>query len=149
MDIAIIYRPTQRPGIVLDHLFNEELVLVTSCSASLDKLGDGYIFINWGPEFSADHALAFPEMRRPSIHLDLGTLAVQHLLTQPATGYFPMRVAKRYIEKGILAAVEGAPRFIYPAYAVYPEERDESAFEPILNLLHESVASIHSLQSEQ
>ena len=25
-----------------------------------------------------------------------------------------------------------SPRFVYPAYAVYPEDRDEEAYEPIL-----------------
>lgn len=34
------------------------------------------------------------------------------------------------------------PRFVYPVYAVYPEDRDEDAYEPILSALKTQASSL-------
>lgn len=144
LDIAVLYRPVQRPGLVLEHLFDEELVLVTSGDRRARRPGEGYVFVNWGPEFQADHALAYPDLKRPGLFLDLGSLGVSYLLGKKASGYFPLRVAQPYFGAGDLAPVQGAPRFVYPAYAVYSEERDEDAFVPILTALREFAGNLLS-----
>lgn len=132
LDLAIMYRPAQRPGLAIEHLFDEELVMVTSGSATVRRPGSDYVFVNWGPEFQADHALAFPDISHPGLHLDLGSLGVNYLLDKKATGYFPIRVARPLIDSGELQIVKRVPRFVYPAYAVYASERDEKSFEPVL-----------------
>jgi DNA-binding transcriptional LysR family regulator len=142
LDLAIMYRPANRPGLVIEHLFDEELVLVTSGDMRGRRPMSEYVFVNWGPEFQADHALAFPNLRHPGLSLDLGTLGVSYLLTARGSGYFPIRVAKAYIGSGELHLVKRAPRFVYPAYAVYPEDRDEEAYEPILAGLQEIIAEL-------
>jgi len=142
LDLAVMYRPANRPGLIIEHLFDEELVLVTSGDMRGRRPMSEYVFVNWGPEFQADHALAFPNLRHPGLSLDLGTLGVSYLLTARGSGYFPIRVAKTYIESGELHLVKRAPRFVYPAYAVYPEDRDEEAYEPILSGLLEIIAEL-------
>jgi LysR family transcriptional regulator, flagellar master operon regulator len=118
------------------------LVLVTSGDARGRRAMMEYVFVNWGPEFEADHALAFPNLRHPGLSLDLGTLGVSYLLSTRGSGYFPMRVARVYIDSGELQMVRRAPRFVYPAYAVYPEDRDEEAYEPILQGLKQVVSTM-------
>ncbi len=142
LDLAVMYRPARRPGLVIEHLFDEELVLVTSGDGRGRRAMLDYVFVNWGPEFEADHALAFPNLRHPGLSLDLGTLGVSYLLSTRGSGYFPMRVAKGHIELGELQMVRRAPRFVYPAFAVYPADRDEEAYEPILEGLKEVVARL-------
>jgi DNA-binding transcriptional LysR family regulator len=136
LDLAIMYRPTNRPGLIIEHLFDEELVLVTSDPRGRRSMSE-YVFVNWGPEFQADHALAFPNLRHPGLSLDLGTLGVRYLLAARGSGYFPIRVVQDHIDSGQLHLVKRAPRFVYPAYVVYPEDRDEEAYEPILSALRD------------
>ena len=132
LDMAVAYRPTNRPGLIVEHIFDEELVLVTSSGARSRRPGPGYVFVNWGPEFAADHTETYPELAHTGLHLDLGAIGVNYLLETQGSGYFPIRVAQPYLEDGRLVLVGRARRFVYPVYAVYPENRDEAAFEPLL-----------------
>lgn len=133
LDLAVMYRPVKKPGLVVEHLFDEELVMVSSADAGDGNIGKDYAFVNWGPEFHADHAMAFPNLTHPGLYLDLGSLGVSYLLENRASGYFPVRIAKPHIAAGRLHIVKRTPRFVYPVYAVYPEQRDEAAFEPLLD----------------
>ncbi|GJM03852.1 MAG: transcriptional regulator [Rhodomicrobium sp.] len=126
LDIAVLYRPTQRPGLILEHIFDEELVLVTSNEQDTSRPGQNYVLVNWGPEFMADHAAAYPEMKCPALNLDLGALAITYLLEEKAAGYFPIRTSQPYIESGKLKLIPRAPRFVYPVYAVYNEVLDDN-----------------------
>jgi DNA-binding transcriptional LysR family regulator len=132
LDLAVMYRPANRAGLIIEHLFDEELVLVASRESSERRPRADYVYVNWGPEFRADHALAFPELAHPGLSLDVGALSVGYLAGRRASAYFPIRTARPMIESGALRLVKKAPRFVYPAYAVYPEDRDEEAYEPIL-----------------
>ena len=140
LDLAIMYRPTGRPGLIIEHLFDEELVFI-SAKAEPDTATD-YIFVNWGPEFEADHALAFPNSRLAGLSLDLGALSITALLAANGAAYFPRRTAQAYIDRGELTLIRRSPRFLYPAYAVYPEDRDEEAYAPILDSLKETASSL-------
>lgn len=141
LDLAIMYRPTNRPGLLIEHLFDEELVLVAGGGERKQPMSN-YVFINWGPEFQADHALAFPNLRLPGLSLDLGAEGVRYLLNARSAGYFPIRSAQPYIDSGDLTLIKRSPRFVYPAYAVYPEDRDEEAYEPILASLKQIASAL-------
>jgi LysR family transcriptional regulator, flagellar master operon regulator len=141
LDLAIMYRPTNRPGLIIEHLFDEELVLVAGGGERKQPMSN-YVFINWGPEFQADHALAFPNLRLPGLSLDLGAEGVRYLLNARSAGYFPIRSAQPYIDSGDLTLIKRSPRFVYPAYAVYPEDRDEEAYEPILASLKQIASAL-------
>lgn len=132
LDIAVLYRPEARPGIVIRQIFEEQLVLVSSVPASATGKSGNYIYIDWGPEFQADHALNFPNMEVPSMSLNLGTLGISLLLENRASGYFPFRIAKPYMEKGTLRIKKDAPSFTYPVYAAFPESCDQMAIEKAL-----------------
>lgn len=132
VDIAAVYRATQRPGLVVEHVFDEELVLVTSSDSDPRRPEGDYVFVNWGPEFAADHALAFPDLNRTGLTLDLGVLGIGYLLETRASGYFPKRVAQPYLDDGRLRIASKARRFLYPVYVVFPEDRDGALFDPLL-----------------
>jgi DNA-binding transcriptional LysR family regulator len=142
LDLAIMHRPVQHPGLVIEHLFEEELLLVTSGDPKAARPGEGYVFVNWGPEFQADHALAYPELKRPGLYLELGSLGVGYLLDKRASGYFPARAVRPLVADGQLALLETAPRFVYSAYAVYPDDRAETDFDQILENLRRIAAQI-------
>jgi LysR family transcriptional regulator, flagellar master operon regulator len=132
LDLAIVYRAQTRAGIAVEHVLDEELVLVTSGDSAARRPGENYVFVNWGPEFSADHAHTYPELALTGLQLDLGAIAVSYLLDAKASAYFPLRIAAPYIGDGRLKLVERARRFVYPVYLAYPEERDADSYEPLL-----------------
>ncbi|MGF1622707.1 MAG: LysR family transcriptional regulator [Rhodomicrobiaceae bacterium] len=134
LDLAIMYRPTNRPGLVIEHLFDEELVLVSASGDREAPMAD-YVFVDWGPEFGSDHALAFPANRLAGLSLKLGAIGVSTLIATGGVAYFPLRTAQAYLDRGELTPIKRLPRFVYPAYAVYPEDRDEEAYQPILDSL--------------
>jgi len=61
LDLAVMYRPGQPPGLTIEHLFDEEFVLVTSAPARSRRTESNYVFVDWGPDFQAEHAAAYPE----------------------------------------------------------------------------------------
>jgi DNA-binding transcriptional LysR family regulator len=129
LDLAVMYRPAQPPGHVIEHLFDEEFVLVTS---SRTRSANDYVFVDWGADFQQDHAAAYPELMNPGLNLDLGSISIDYLLANEASAYFPMRIVKHHIARGRLRQPKRARRFVYPVYMVYPEARDEEAYEPII-----------------
>ncbi|WP_262692659.1 LysR family transcriptional regulator [Kordiimonas aestuarii] len=148
IDFAVLYRPTARPGIVIRQVFEEQLVLVSSDLAA-PKLDKGrYVFVDWGPEFQADHALNFPGMATPPLNLNVGTLGISFLLENRAAGYFPLRIAAPFLLSGELMRVKNAPAFTYPVYGAYPEDHDKELIKTVFRgLRHLSKREIPQIQS--
>ncbi|MCL4767789.1 MAG: LysR family transcriptional regulator [Hyphomicrobiaceae bacterium] len=142
LDLAVVYRPVQPPGLIVEHLFDEEFVLVTSGRSMSRRIGGDYVFVNWGPDFQLDHASAHPELTSPGLSMDLGPLALSYVLGNPASGYFPMRLVKQHIARGRLRLPKRVRKFVYPVYMIYPESRDEEAYEPILGGLRREAAKL-------
>ena len=91
-----MYEPGQPPGFTIEHLFDEEFVLVTSAPGRRRHQSD-YVFVDWGPDFQADHAAAFPELNNTGVNLDLGSMGIDYLLANEASGYFPRRLVKNHV----------------------------------------------------
>ncbi len=148
LDLAVMYRPVPPPGLTLEHLFEEEFVLVSGARASSRRTAAEFISIEWGPEFQVDHATAFPRLRNPGLHLDLGPAGLDFLLGQERTGYAPLRLVRPHVARGRLKLVNRARRFVYPVYMVYPEDRDEEAFKPILEGLRREAKRVLNAEVE-
>jgi DNA-binding transcriptional LysR family regulator len=140
LDLAVMYRPTQPPGLMIEHLFDEEFVLVTSVPATQRRTSTDYVFVDWGPDFQQDHAAAYPEFNNPGLNLDLGPVGINYLLSNECSGYFPARLVRTHIARGRLRQPKRARKFIHPVYVVYPEARNEEAYEPILASLRQLAA---------
>lgn len=135
LDLAIMYRPIQPPGHLIEHLFDEEFVLVTGATGQQRRAANEYVFIDWGPEFQQDHAAAYPERANPGLNLDIGTVGIDYILNNDVSAYFPLRIARPHLSRGRLKQPKRARRFVYPVYMVYPETRDEEAYEPVMESL--------------
>jgi DNA-binding transcriptional LysR family regulator len=139
LDLAVMYRPAHPPGFITEPLFEEVFVQVAGGRAGRGTRDD-YIFVDWGADFQSDHAAAFPEHSKPGLSLDLGTLGIDYLLQARGTAYFPYRIVKPHLQSGRLRVSRRVRRFTYPVAMVYPEERDEEAYEPILASLRREAA---------
>ena len=124
IDIGVMYTPARRPGFEVDRLFEESLVLVTSEPDGKACLDQNYIYVDWGPEFQADHSLNFPDLSVPGLYMELGSIGLQYLLSYRGSGYFPERLVRPFIATKQLRMVPDSPVFSYPAYVVYPEGSD-------------------------
>lgn len=132
LDIAVVYVPRLKPGLKIELLIEEKLVLVTTSRRGQPQRANDYVFVDWGPEFAARHNLAFPELSNAATFVGLGPLGLQYILDAGGSGYFRLNVVQRYLKSGRLRLVPGAAEFSYPAYAVYSENADAKIVTPAL-----------------
>ncbi len=122
LDIGVMYEPRQTPGLVIEDLLEETLLLVATDQRELtDGWIEDYVFVDWGEAFRRRHGEAFPNMDTPAISVGLGSLGLEYIRQNGGSGYFPMRLVQPPLEQGVLFLVEGAPEMKRPAYMVYPE----------------------------
>jgi len=134
LDLAVMYTPRLEPGLVVDQLLEEKLVLVRS----LHKCSDEYVYVGWGPQFAAMHEASFPVVRQPGLFVGLGPLGLNYILRAGGCGYFRSRVVAPFVQSGELEIVEDAPQFSYPAYVVSSQTAAESgSTEQALKVLHD------------
>ncbi len=132
LDIAIVYAPQQRPGLRIELLIEERLVLVTTLRRARAPRPADYVYVDWGPEFAAQHNMAFPELSTAGVVAGLGPLGRAYLLKTGGSGYFRLSAVRGYLDSGELRRVPGAPEFLYPAYAVYSSNADLKVVTPAL-----------------
>jgi DNA-binding transcriptional LysR family regulator len=135
VDAAIMYAPQHRPGLKIDRLTEEKLVLVTTASESSLLDGPDYVYMDWGPDFVLQHGMNFPDSE-PDLFMDFGPLALSYVLSAGGSGYFRMSAVQSYIDSGRLHLVPGMPQFSYPVYAVHSANADMTAVSPALAGLH-------------
>ena len=139
VDIAIMYVPEHRPGLQIDLLMEEELVLVTT-DPKATRAGDPrYVHVEWGQDFSLHHAVSFPESI-PSLIANLGPFALNYVLLEGGSGYFRMNAIQPYLNSGQLHLVPGAPHFSFPVYALHSASADADTLGTALTVLR-AVAS--------
>lgn len=129
LDVAIVYAPQQRPGLRIELLIEEKLVMVTTKRGQAPRPAD-YVYVDWGPDFAAQHDLAFPALSNAGVIAGLGPLGSEYLLSAGGAGYFRLDVIRAHLESGRLHRVPGAPEFLYPAYAVYAANADAKIVNP-------------------
>jgi LysR family transcriptional regulator, flagellar master operon regulator len=123
LDMAILYSPLRRPGIVTSLILEEDLVLVATDRCENQVTRKDYVYVDWGPDFAAAHDRIYPGVRLKSSYVGLGPLALRLLLQVGGSGYFRTRAVEPHICAGQLSLVEDAPRFSFSLYAV---SRDRS-----------------------
>ncbi|MCC7484381.1 MAG: LysR family transcriptional regulator [Burkholderiales bacterium] len=132
LDIAVVYAPHERPGLRIELLIEDRLVMVTTSRRDRSPRATDYIFVDWGPEFAAQHQLAFPDLSNAGVFVGLGPLGREYLLAAGGCGYLRLSAVRRHLESGRMRAVEGAPEFLQTAYAVYSAGADANIVTPAL-----------------
>jgi len=147
LDIAVAYAPRQRPGLRIELLLEEKLVLVTTSPDAPMPLAADYVYVDWGREFAAQHSLAFPELSSVAVSSSLGPLGLEYMLAIGGAGYFRQNVVRHYLDEARLYRVPGAPEFLYPAYAVYAADADMTILAPALAGLREAAKQARGLSA--
>lgn len=140
IDIALMYTPEARPGLVTEYLFDEALEMVATRADAAPRPGADYVHVDWGADFHARMATHWPDYGPPPLSVAVGWLGVQHLLDNGGTAYLPERLVREELEAGRLHRVRGAQGFRLPAWMVFAESRDRAVADPALDLVRELVA---------
>jgi hypothetical protein len=129
-----MYAPQHRPGLEIDLLIEEELVLVTTDLKTYRANDPRYVHVEWGPDFSLHHAVSFPDIT-PSLVANLGPLALNYVLLEGGSGSFRMHAVQPHLASGKLHLVPGAPRFSFPVYAAHSTNVEAATLGAALTVL--------------
>lgn len=136
LDIGLMYTPGHAPGLTVEHLFDEILVLV-STRRDVRWPGDDYIYVDWGPGFYAAHRENYPDLERPAQVVNIGWLGVQLILANGGSCFLPIRMARPLIDEGRLFQSSSGPELVHPAYMVFPREADSDVLRQAVHGLRE------------
>ena len=142
LDAAIMYLPRQRPGLVVEVLRQEDIVLVHHPEMK-GAWHENLIYVDWGQEFRADYSEAFPRLPAPSLAVGLGAVGLQYVLALRGAAYLPIGLVRPLILEGRLLPFADAPAFRRPIYLVYSaHSRDPDLLGVALSGLREIVNTI-------
>ena len=126
-DVAVLYTPQVRPGMTVEQLVDDQLVLV-SAADDFEGIDDPrYLFVDWSSEFLSAHKTRFPELRSPRVTMSLGSTGLDYVISNGRAGYFPARVVEDAVAGGALRIVEDAPAFPFPTYVMWQAGLDNEA----------------------
>jgi DNA-binding transcriptional LysR family regulator len=139
LDLAVVYAPPHRTGMVTELLVDEKLVAVTTRTGGGGPSSGDYVYVDWGSEFRNSHHAAFPDAPTPALTVNHGPVAMQYILAVGGSGYFRMEAARPHIESGRLHLIEDMPKFSYSVHAVYSAKADEELMERVRTGLRSAV----------
>ena len=118
-DVAVLYTPQARPGLTIEPLLDDQLVLV-STEDDFGGIDDPrYVFMDWSSEFVAAHKTRYPELRSPRTTMGLGTVGLDYIVDNRRAGYFPARAVEEALANGTVHLVTDAPAFPFPTYVAW------------------------------
>lgn len=147
-DAAVLYTPQVRPGLQVEEIVKEDLVLVSPDPNYPASLDSRYVFMDWGSEFVAAHAIHFSEFDMARTSLAIGPLAINFIVDQNRAGYFPARLVKQQIDSGALHVIGDAPVFPYPAFVIWNKEKNPALMQQAIDLLRLTAATVDVEQEE-
>lgn len=83
LDAALVYQPEYWPGLQVEQLLEEKLVMVRSVLSA-----EPYLYVDWGPDFRSQHDAALPDRAKAALACNLGPLALQYIMQNGGSGYF-------------------------------------------------------------
>lgn len=139
-NIGVMYTPQARPGLTVEPLLEERLVMISSRADPPREPASDYIYVDWGAEFFAQHSLAFPNFVGAALTVNIGWIGLQRVLLHGGTGYFPARMLREHELSGRLHRVQDAPEFRLPAYLCFPTKVDSEPLALALDTIRRVAA---------
>lgn len=139
-NICVMYTPQARPGLTVEPLLEERLVMVSTRANPPREPEADYVYVDWGPEFFAQHSLSFPNFAGAALTVNIGWLGLQRILAHGGTGYFPVRMLREHELAGRLHRVVDAPEFRLTAYLCYSSKADSESLALALDTIRRVAA---------
>ncbi len=148
VQVTLTYMPHLRPGLRVQKVMNDDLVMVASWPDPSLNMKGRYLFVDWGPEFVQAHSIALPGLTHPGLTFVLGAMTAQFIITRSYAAYLPARYAKRFIDSGALHLVPEAPVFPYPIWSTWREDMDPEVANIAQDALRITANSANAAQEE-
>lgn len=136
LDIGLMYTPSHSPGLIVEKLCDETLILVSSRPNTREP-GEDYVYVEWGTAFAIQHAQSYPNLEKPALVANIGWLAIQLVLANGGSCFLPERMARPWLASGQLYRVQDSPIYSHTAYMVYPHKQDSNVLDQALQGLRE------------
>ncbi|MDJ0607530.1 MAG: LysR family transcriptional regulator [Kiloniellales bacterium] len=128
IDVAVMYQPRTAPGIRIEKLFEDDLVLIASEDRETAPEGrSDYVHVDWGFDFNSAYSEAFPDTDGPAVSVGMEDIALNHILRHGGAAYLSLRSTEPFLEQRRLFKVRGAPAFKRPTYVAYTEDSTDGA----------------------
>lgn len=137
LDLALIFEPMHSPGLHMEPLFEEPLILVSTEPRTVGSgHTEGYIYIDWGHQFQEQHNREYPDVPHHRITLALEDQALEQMLERGGSAYLAHSTVQKYLEEGKLFRVEGAREFQLTIYLAVADARrnDPAVLQAIAGL---------------
>lgn len=138
LDFGFVLEPPRLPELAVENIGDFRVQLVSSGRATTLKeaLAQQYIYVDWGGDFSYQHARLLPAGTVPAMRIGVASGALQLLLAESdRAAYLAEPLAAQAISDGELFPVADAPVMDRRLYAVYRQDTDRQAFiRPLLEL---------------
>lgn len=141
IDAAVMYTPQARPGLKVELLLEEQLVMVSTRRDAASVPESDYIYVDWGAEFFGHHNLAFPNFTGARLAVNVGWLGLEKMLAGGGTGYFPARLIREWESRGTLHRVANTPEFRIQAYLCFSSRIESAALELALTMIRQTGAA--------
>jgi DNA-binding transcriptional LysR family regulator len=132
IDLGVLYAPINRPGLEVETLLDEELVLVSTGNEAIVPGHRSYVFVDWGTSFRLDHENAYPSADTPALTVSPSQFGLTYILENGGAGYFPTRLVREPLDSGHLRIADAAPRFRHRVYMIYNNDRNDERFNTAL-----------------
>jgi len=139
-NIGVMYTPQARPGLTVEPLLEERLVMVSTRAEPPSEPEGDYVYVDWGPEFFAQHSLSFPNFSGAALTVNIGWLGLQRILAHGGSGYFPARMLREHELAGRLHRVVDAPEFRLAAYLCFSAKPDSEPLALALDTIRRVAA---------
>ena len=109
VDAALISEPLNGPGYASKSAGEDRLVQVATVERKAQAWDPAYVYVDHGPEFRRQHALAWPGEETARMTFSSSRWALDYLLREGGSAYLPWRMVRQQIDAGVLFPVEGSP----------------------------------------
>ena len=144
LDLAVVYIPQALPGLKVEELFEDELILVSSVPCSFSpKLSAGYVYVDWSYGYRQKHAEALTSFSPFRTEIGNPEAALEYIKENGGSAFFPACDVQGDLSNRKLFRVQGAPTLRRPCYVVYPDQpANERAVALSLSILRRIAAEI-------
>ncbi|MFT5711080.1 MAG: DNA-binding transcriptional LysR family regulator [Halioglobus sp.] len=140
LDFAILFEPLRLEDLVCESIANINFVLAsTETDTTFGKFDESnYVFIDWSVGFGIEHDQLLGRSLQPSLIASTGSIALDFLLQQGGTAFFPEHVLETYSKTNLLQTVSKSPSITLPVFLSY---REGSTKRPLIKTVSELLHS--------
>ena len=137
VDTALGYVPITRAGVINETVGEDRLVLVSTNPDAPLRFDPGYIFVDYGEDFSQQHMTFYADANSARLTFSAPSPALSYILQTGGTAYLPRRMVQGFLDQQRLYLLADAPVF---TRAVFLNRKEGAAVDA--SLWHEDRATL-------